>query len=167
MPKSETIKTRIEPHLKKEVERIFAELGLSTTRAISLFYYQVKLWKGLPFEIRIPNKKILKTFRDTDEGKNLVRCKDAADMFRKRGSNATIGFITFTLYVSRFTFNVHSQTPSPDKFPYLPTTSAKLSCDESCAPESQKYCGRARSNPRPCRLPASRFLPLQNSHRRR
>ncbi len=85
MPKSEIIKTRIEPDLKKEVERIFASLGLSATEAISLFYYQVKLWKGLPFEIRIPNKKTLKTFKDTDEGKNLVRCKDADDMFRKLG----------------------------------------------------------------------------------
>lgn len=85
MPKSEIIKTRIEPDLKKEVERIFAALGLSTTEAISLFYYQVKLWKGLPFAIRIPNKKTLKTFKDTDEGKNLVRCKDADDMFRKLG----------------------------------------------------------------------------------
>jgi DNA-damage-inducible protein J len=85
MPKSEIIKTRIEPELKKEVDRIFAALGLSATEAISLFYYQVKLWKGLPFPIRIPNKKTLKTFKDTDEGKNLVRCKDADDMFRKLG----------------------------------------------------------------------------------
>ena len=85
MTKSEMIRARIEPALKKDVESIFKKLGLSTTEAISLFYHQVKLWKGLPFEVRIPNETTLKTFRDTDNGKNLVDCEDAEDMFRKLG----------------------------------------------------------------------------------
>lgn len=85
MPKTEMIRARIEPDLKKEVENIFTELGLSTTEAISLFYYQVKIWKGLPFEVRIPNKTTLKAFKDTDAGKNLFRCEDDKDMFKKLG----------------------------------------------------------------------------------
>ncbi len=85
MPKSEMIRARIEPALKKDVESIFKKLGLSTTEAISLFYHQVKLWKGLPFEVRIPNETTLKTFRDTDNGNNLVDCEDAEDMFSKLG----------------------------------------------------------------------------------
>lgn len=83
MPRTETVRVRVEPDLKDEVERIFKKLGLSTTEAISLFYHQVKLRKGLPFEVRIPNERTLRTFEDTDAGKNLVYCEDAEDMFNK------------------------------------------------------------------------------------
>lgn len=85
MPKTEMIRARVEPELKKSVERIFKELGLTTTEAVSLFYNQVRLRKGLPFEVRIPNKTTLKTFEDTDAGKNLIHCEDADDMFSKLG----------------------------------------------------------------------------------
>lgn len=85
MPKAEIITAPIEPSLKEEVESIFKELGLSATEAISLFYHQVKLRKGLPFEVRIPNATTIRTFRDTDAGKNLVHCENAEDMFNKLG----------------------------------------------------------------------------------
>ena len=85
MPKTEMIRARIEPNLKQDVENIFKGLGLTTTEAISLFYHQVKLWKGLPFEVRLPNSTTIQTFRDTDAGKNLVHCEDAEDMFNKLG----------------------------------------------------------------------------------
>ncbi|MFQ5544262.1 MAG: type II toxin-antitoxin system RelB/DinJ family antitoxin [Nitrospiria bacterium] len=85
MPKTEMIRARVEPELKKSVERIFKELGLTTTEAVSLFYNQVRLRKGLPFEVRIPNKTTIKTFEDTDAGKNLIHCEDAEDMFSKLG----------------------------------------------------------------------------------
>jgi len=85
MPKTEMIRARVEPVLKQEVEDIFGALGLTTTEAISLFYHQVKLWKGLPFEIRIPNRITIKTFKDTDAGKNIVHCEDSEDMFNKLG----------------------------------------------------------------------------------
>jgi len=85
MPKTNMIKAKIEPQLKKEVENIFERLGLSTTDAINLFYHQVKLWKGLPFDVRIPNRTTIKTFKDTDAGKNLVRSDSADNMFNKLG----------------------------------------------------------------------------------
>ncbi len=85
MAKSAMIRARIEPHLKSDVERIFQTLGLSTTEAINLFYRQVKLRKGLPFEVKIPNETTLQTFKDTDAGKNIIECEDAGDMFEKLG----------------------------------------------------------------------------------
>ena len=85
MPKEAMIRARIEPRLKAEVEDIFQELGLSITDAITLFYKQVKLNRGLPFEVRIPNETTLRTFRDTDAGRKIVRSKDARDMFNKLG----------------------------------------------------------------------------------
>ncbi len=85
MPKSAVIKARVEPALKKEVEQIFEKVGLSTNEAIGLFYHHVKLYRGIPFNVRVPNRTTLKTFKDTDAGKNLVRCNDADDLFRKLG----------------------------------------------------------------------------------
>lgn len=85
MPKTEMIRARIEPDLKKEVENIFSELGLTPTTAINMFYRQVKLIKGLPFALRIPNETTTQTFNDTDEGKNIILCEDAEDMFNKLG----------------------------------------------------------------------------------
>ena len=85
MAKTATIRARIEPRLKQEVEELFEEMGLTTTEAINLFYRQVKLRKGLPFNIAIPNKTAEKVFKDTDVKKNLIRCEDADDMFDKIG----------------------------------------------------------------------------------
>ena len=85
MVKTEVIKARVRPDLKKEVEQIFERLGLSADEAISLFYHHVKLYRGLPFNVRVPNRATIKTFKDTDAGKNLIRCKDADDMFRRLG----------------------------------------------------------------------------------
>jgi len=85
MSKAKVIKVRIDPALREEVEGIFRELGLTATEAICLFYHQVKLHNGLPFAVRLPNKTTSETFKDTDAGKNLVRCEDAEDMFCKLG----------------------------------------------------------------------------------
>jgi DNA-damage-inducible protein J len=83
MAKTAMIRARTSPDLKSEVEGILKKLGLTTTEAINLFFSQVKLRKGIPFEVRIPNKTTLKTFKKTDEGRELVKCKDADDMFKK------------------------------------------------------------------------------------
>ena len=85
MAKTATIRARIEPRLKQEVEKLFKEVGLTTTEAINIFYRQVKLRNGLPFNVVIPNKTTEKVFKDTDAKRNLIRCEDADDMFDKLG----------------------------------------------------------------------------------
>ena len=83
MPKSAMVRARVEPKLKQDAESLFERLGLSTTQAITLFYRQVALRRGLPFDVVIPNATTCKTFDNTDHGRNLVVCKDADDMFEK------------------------------------------------------------------------------------
>jgi DNA-damage-inducible protein J len=85
MAKSAMIRARIEPELKGNVETILKELGLSATEAITLFYNQIRLKKGIPFDIKIPNATTIKTFNDTDAGKNIVEAKDVNEMFEKLG----------------------------------------------------------------------------------
>ncbi len=85
MAKTAMIVARTEPALKADAEKILKKLGLSTTEAINIFLAQIRLMKGLPFDVKIPNKATLKAMRDAEEGKNLIECKDAEDMFKKLG----------------------------------------------------------------------------------
>ncbi len=85
MVKISTVRARIEPELKADVEKLFKELGISTTEAINLFYRQVKLRNGFPFSVVIPNKTTERVFKDTDAKRNLIRYEDANDMFQKLG----------------------------------------------------------------------------------
>mgnify|MGYP001026684842 CR=1 FL=1 len=85
MKKSSTIRARIEPDLKDKAEYVFQKLGLTTTQALTLFYKQVELRHGLPFDVAIPNETTRRTLADTDSGRNLIMCEDAEDMFKKLG----------------------------------------------------------------------------------
>ena len=83
MAKTAMITTRVEPELKAEAEKVLSKLGISTTEAINLFLSQVRLRKGLPFDVKIPNKTTLKAMRDAEEGRDLIQCEDSEDMFKK------------------------------------------------------------------------------------
>jgi DNA-damage-inducible protein J len=85
MSKTAVVRARVEPGLKKQAETILRQLGVSTTQAIAIFYKQVVLRKGLPFNVAIPNTTTRKTFEATDAGKDVVLCRDAVDMFKKLG----------------------------------------------------------------------------------
>jgi len=63
MNKTSTVRARIEPDLKDKAERVFRKLGLTSTQAITLFYKQVELRKGLPFDVVIPNESHASNFR--------------------------------------------------------------------------------------------------------
>jgi DNA-damage-inducible protein J len=75
MSKSTQITARIDPNLKQETEKIFNELGLSTTQAITLFFKQVTLRQGLPFTISIPNAETRRAINDALAGKNLQKAE--------------------------------------------------------------------------------------------
>ena len=83
MSKTSIVRARVEPELKENVEHILNKIGLTSSQAIRLFLKQIELHNGLPFNLTIPNKITEKTFKDTDDGKNLVECKDIEDMFKK------------------------------------------------------------------------------------
>ena len=64
MPKTAMIRARVEPALKREAEELFSTLGMSATEAITLFYRQVTMHRGLPFDVRVPNEETLEALRD-------------------------------------------------------------------------------------------------------
>ena len=69
MNKAATVNARIEPGLKMQAELILHKVGLSTAEAIRLFYSQVCLQNGLPFEVKIPNKKTRASMEELETGK--------------------------------------------------------------------------------------------------
>jgi DNA-damage-inducible protein J len=77
------IRARVDPNLKDEVEDVFEQLGLSATQAITLCYQRVKLNRGLPFDVCIPNAVTLCTFVEIESGENIVHCETAEDMFAR------------------------------------------------------------------------------------
>jgi DNA-damage-inducible protein J len=85
MARTAMINARTERELKEEVEGILKTLGISTTEAINIFFRQVKMRRGLPFPVEIPNDETLAAFRDSEAGRGLTECKDADDMFKKLG----------------------------------------------------------------------------------
>lgn len=62
MSKTEVVRARIEPGLKRNVEEIFSKLGLNTTQAITLFFKQLELKQGLPFAVELPNQETREAF---------------------------------------------------------------------------------------------------------
>lgn len=77
------IRARIDENLKADVERVFEKLGLSATDAITVFYQQIKLHRGLPFSVKIPNKMTRKAIDDVRKGINVVSAKNKKDLFDK------------------------------------------------------------------------------------
>lgn len=85
MSKTATVRARLKPELKEKVEKVLKRLGLNTTQAITLFYRQIEMNNGLPFNLVIPAETTRKTLEATDSGRDLIVCENAEDMFDKLG----------------------------------------------------------------------------------
>jgi len=81
MNKVATINARIEPSLKMKAEAILHKVGLSTAEAIRLFYNQVCLQNGLPFEVKLPNKQTIDAINELETGKG-ERFKTMQDVWK-------------------------------------------------------------------------------------
>ena len=83
MPKDAVVRARMENTLKTEVENILKKLGLNTTDAINIYFQQIKLHKGLPFKIEIPNETTKKAIENTKKNVDVVSCKNAEELFKE------------------------------------------------------------------------------------
>jgi len=79
--KTAIIRARTEPKIKADAERVFRKLGMTSTEAITIFYTQVGLRKGLPFPVEIPNAVTRKTFEKTDRGEDIKEFAGIEEMF--------------------------------------------------------------------------------------
>lgn len=81
MAKSTMIHARIEPTLKTDAETMLKELGLNMTQAITLFLQQVKLQRGLPFEVKLPSEATTQALKEleTRDGKKFSSVDELFD----------------------------------------------------------------------------------------
>ena len=82
MSRTTTVRTRIEPELKSEVEELLTQLGVTTAEAITMFFSQIRLRQGLPFPVEMPNDTTRRTFEATDSGNKLHAYSTVDEMFK-------------------------------------------------------------------------------------
>lgn len=80
--KTAAVHSRIQPEIKQRAEDILHRLGLSPTEAIRMFYTQIALRNGLPFEVSIPNEVTERALEDSKSGRKLERFKSATELFK-------------------------------------------------------------------------------------
>ena len=64
--KRAVIHTTIDPKLKEDALAILSKLGLKQADAINLFFSQIVLRKGLPFDVTIPAAETQTAIDDVD-----------------------------------------------------------------------------------------------------
>ena len=59
MAKTANLYARIEPDVKEQAEGILSALGIPASNAINMFYKQIILQRGLPFEVKMPASRLV------------------------------------------------------------------------------------------------------------
>ncbi|NJM99866.1 MAG: type II toxin-antitoxin system RelB/DinJ family antitoxin [Phormidesmis sp. RL_2_1] len=81
------VQAKMPPELKSSAEEVFAALGLTPAEAIRVFYKQVELHQGLPFDLKIPAQATKSPTPPAKKPKeNAIASEDIDDL----GANANI-----------------------------------------------------------------------------
>ncbi len=90
--KSANLYARIEPDVKEQAESILSALGIPASNAINMFYKQIILNRGLPFEVKLPAAKPVSAAELTEEELDAELEKGYADMAAGRTKPAKQAF---------------------------------------------------------------------------
>jgi len=82
MNKNGTVQVRMPEDLKHEVNQILDTLGITPSEAINLYYKQIALTNGLPFDVKIPNHETVQAIKAVRDGEGLKTYKNADDLFK-------------------------------------------------------------------------------------
>lgn len=83
--KTATVNARIDAELKGKVSTILHDLGLSESEAIRVFYKQIEHRNGLPFDVKIPNKKTRQAVQEVRDRKHLTSYDSDKEYFESKG----------------------------------------------------------------------------------
>lgn len=81
MSKTAFLNARIDPDLKTRAEKVLAGVGVSASQAITMFYRQVVLRRGLPFDVCLPNAETLAAFKEIEDGGGQLYEGSTEDIF--------------------------------------------------------------------------------------
>jgi DNA-damage-inducible protein J len=80
MAKTSNLYARIEPDVKEQAEKILSALGIPVSSAINMFYKQIILQRGIPFEMKLPAGRVPDLGRLTKAQLNAELEKGCADV---------------------------------------------------------------------------------------
>lgn len=92
MAKSANLYARIEPDIKVQAEEILSALGIPASNAITMFYKQIILQRGLPFEVKLPANTPVDASILTDEQLHSELEKGYSDISAGRTKKADAVF---------------------------------------------------------------------------
>jgi DNA-damage-inducible protein J len=90
--KSANLYARIEPEVKERAEDILAALGIPISNAINMFYKQIILQRGLPFDVKLPSLRQVGLNEMSEAELNEELEKGYADMLAGRTKPAKTVF---------------------------------------------------------------------------
>ena len=82
----------IEPDVKEQAESILSALGISAPNAINMFYKQIILHRGIPFEMKLPAPNVPDMSRMSDEQIDLALEEGYRDILNGRVKPASTVF---------------------------------------------------------------------------
>ncbi|MBL4817936.1 MAG: type II toxin-antitoxin system RelB/DinJ family antitoxin [Deltaproteobacteria bacterium] len=80
--KTATLNIRLDPSVKTRARKILEEIGLTTSEAITLFFKKVISEKGIPFAVKMPNRRTRKVIEDSRNGINVNEYDSVDDLFK-------------------------------------------------------------------------------------
>lgn len=90
--KTANLYARIEPDVKEQAENILSTLGIPASNAINMFYKQIILNRGLPFDVKIPTARPIDVAELTEAELNAELEKGYADMIAGKTKPARQAF---------------------------------------------------------------------------
>jgi len=90
--KTANLYARIEPDVKEQAESILNSLGIPVSNAINMFYKQIILQRGIPFEVKLPTPQPVNMAVLSEEELNAELEKGYADMLNGRTKPARKAF---------------------------------------------------------------------------
>lgn len=90
--KSANLYARIEPEVKEQAESILSALGIPASNAINMFYKQIILQRGLPFDVKIPSSRPVDMSSLSEAELNAELEKGYADIKAERTREANAVF---------------------------------------------------------------------------
>lgn len=90
--KTANLYARIEPDVKEQAESILSTLGIPVSSAINMFYKQIILNRGLPFDVKIPRTKPVNITELSETELNAELEKGYVDMMAGKTKSAKQAF---------------------------------------------------------------------------
>jgi DNA-damage-inducible protein J len=82
MAATATIQTRVNKETKAQAKYILSQLNITLSEAIAIYLRQIILHRGIPFEIKIPNKDTLQAVEELESGGG-AKLSSVKDLFEE------------------------------------------------------------------------------------